>query len=210
MAPDLNLVDLSDYPKQVQLVDGGQVWLRPAGSQDTDRLFSFFRTLPEKDRRYFKHDLSRETIQQWCESADYDQTLPILALERAAGAERVVANGTLHTERHGWSVHVGRIRVQVLAEWRNRGLGQVMLRELTDRAAQRGIDKLQAYVRSDNTDGLRVIRKLGFRKEGLFRKHAVDKKGRPHDVVVFYQDLDDLWKHMEDLNLDLDTPFFVP
>jgi RimJ/RimL family protein N-acetyltransferase len=208
MSSESELTDLRDYPKEFQLTDGSSVWLRPIVAGDVDRVFAFFQDLPEKDRRYFKHDVSRrETIAGWCETIDYDRNLPILAVARSGGSELVVANGTLHTERHGWSVHVGRIRVQVGKAWRNRGLGQLMLRELCDRASIRGIEKLQALVRSDNEDGLRVIRKLGFRKEGTFKQHALDKRGGRHDVVILYQDLEDLWRRMADLNLDLDTPF---
>lgn len=205
------MTDLREYPKEVALSDGSRVWLRPTLPADRDRLFAFFKALPGKDRRYFKHDVSkRETISGWCDNLDYDLTLPILAVSRHGRGEKVVANGTLHTERHGWSVHVARIRLQVHPDYRMRGLGQAMLRELCDRAAMRGIDKIQAQVRADNKEGLRLLKKLGFRREGTFKKHAIAKDGTRHDVVLLFQDLEALWARMEDLNLEMDTPSFLP
>lgn len=205
------MTDLREYPKEVALSDGSRVWLRPTLRGDRDRLAAFFKALPEKDRRYFKHDVSkRETINEWCDNLDFDLTLPILAVSRRGRGEKVVANGTLHTERHGWSVHVARIRLQVHPDYRQLGLGQAMLRELCDRAAMRGIDKIQAQVRADNTEGLRLMKKLGFKREGVFRKHAMAKDGTRHDVVILFQDLEALWTRMEDLNLDMDTPSFFP
>jgi hypothetical protein len=38
----------------------------------------------------------------------------------------------------------------------------------------------------------------------VFRKHATDQQGRLHDVVIYYNELDDLWKKMDDLNIDSD------
>jgi RimJ/RimL family protein N-acetyltransferase len=205
------LMDFGDYPKELDLRDGTRVWLRQSVANDRVRLFEFFKSLSDKERRYFKHDVSkRETIDSWCDNLDYDLTLPILAVTRRGKGEKVVGNSTLHTERHGWATHVARIRVQVLPDMRKRGLGQVLLRELCDRAAMRGIDKIQAHVRADNAAGLKVMRRLGFRKEGVFKDHVIARNGRRHDMVILYEDLEDLWRRMEDLNLDLDTPSLWP
>ena len=141
---------------------------------------------------------------------DYDRLLPIIAVRRKGRGETVIGNATLHTEQHGWSTHVGRIRVQVVPDARNKGLGQVLLKELCDRAEMRGIDKIQAHVRNDNKKGVRLIKKLGFRKEGVFKRHAIDLHGVHHDVLIYYNDLGDLWKRMDDLNLDLDSPSMWP
>jgi len=205
------MMDFREYPKEVLLRDGSKVWLRPMKVDDRDRLFAFFQSLSERNRRYFKHDLSRrETIDKWCDNLDYDRVLPIIAVRRAGRGEKVVGNATLHTERHGWSTHVGRIRVQVAPGTRKLGLGQILLAELCDRADMRGIDKIQVHVRRDNKKGIRLIKKLGFRKEGVFKNHAIDLHGVRHDVLIYCNDLGDLWRRMEDLNLDLDTPSMWP
>jgi len=211
MYDPLEMTDLREYPKEVAMRDGSRVWLRPMTKDDGERVFSFFKALPEKDRRYFKHDVSRRsTIDAWCEGLNYDLTLPILAVTHRGNKDKVVANGTLHSELHGWSTHVARIRLQVHPDFRLLGLGQAMLRELCDRAAMRGVGKIQALVRADNIEGLRLMKKLGFRKEGTFKNHAITKQGARHDVAILFQDLEDLWKRMEDLNMDLDTPTFLP
>ncbi len=203
--------DMREYPKEIALRDGSRVMLRPCTQGDTDILFDFFKALTDRDRRYFKHDVNRrQTIAGWCEDLNYDKVLPLLAVADDGAAAQVVANGTLHTEEHGWSTHVARIRLQVRPSHRRRGLGQAMVRELCDRAHLRGIDKIQAHLRADNERGLRLMRKIGFVDEGVFKKHAVDKRGRRHDIIVLYQDLEDLWRLMEEMNLELDTPSFFP
>jgi RimJ/RimL family protein N-acetyltransferase len=208
MPDQTDLIDLSEYPKQVQLRDGTEVWLRPLRPGDRDRLYAFFKQLPTRDRRYFKHDVSqREVITNWCQSIDYDKVLPILAVLREDDHEQVVADATLHTEQHGWATHVAKIRCVIAKGWRKKGLAKIMLREVYDRAVMRGIQKVQAEIRDDNTRAIALIRRLGFKKEAVLKKHAMDMQGKLHDMIIFYNDLSDLWQKMDDLNIDSD--FFV-
>ena len=205
--PDSNaMIDFSRFPKTHKLDDGREVQVRQLLPEDRDRLFSFFKHLPSKDRRYLRHDVTqREVITNWCSSLDYDRVLPLVALwTDEDGRSRIVADGTLHTDRHGWSTHVGEIRLTIHQMFRNQGLGKIMLRELYDRAVMRGVEKIQAFARDDNENAARLLKRLGFRKEAAFRDHAVDSGGRKHDVTVFSSDLNRLWSNMEDLNIDYD------
>lgn len=200
-----DMTDLADYPKTFELTNGKQVELRPMRPDDRDRLFAFFRNLTAKERRYFKHDVTqREVITNWCANLDYDRVLPILALIREGEHEKIVADGTLHTERHGWSTHVAEVRMVISPKHRKRGLGRILLRELYDRAVSRGVEKIQAMVRDDDETSIQQLKRLGFKKEATFRNHAMDQRNRQHDVVVMYNDLSELWSTMEDLNIDYD------
>ena len=208
MPDQTDLMDLSGYPKQIQLQDGTEAWLRPLRPEDRDRLYAFFKQLPTRDRRYFKHDVSqREVITNWCRNIDYDKVLPILAVVKEDDHERIVADATLHTEQHGWATHVAKIRCVISKGWRKKGLALIMLREVYDRAVMRGIQKIQAEIRDDNTQAIALIRRLGFKKEAVLKKHAMDMQGKLHDMIIFYNDLSDLWQKMHDLNIDSD--FFV-
>lgn len=199
------LMDFSQYPKTFELAKGEKVEIRPMRPEDRDRLFSFFRDLSRRDRRFFKHDVSqREVITNWCTNLDYDRVLPLLALIRQGGHERVVADGTLHTERHGWSTHVAEIRMVIAKKYRKKGLGKILLRELYDRAIERGVEKIQSLVRADDQTAIDLLQRLGFKEEAVFKKHALDHTGRKHDVVVMYNDLGELWRSMEDLNFESD------
>ncbi len=208
MSDQPEMMDFSEYPKGVKLQDDSEVWLRPLRPDDRDRLYAFFQQLPTRDRRYFKHDVSqREVITNWCQNIDYDKVLPILAVAKEDDHERVVADATLHTERHGWATHVAKIRCVIAKEMRKKGLAIIMLREVYDRAVMRGIQKIQAEIRDDNTQAIALIKRLGFKKEAVLKKHAMDMQGKLHDMIIFYNDLSDLWQKMDDLNIDSD--FFV-
>jgi len=205
-----DLVDLSGYPKRIELSDGTRAWLRPMRKNDLDRLLTFFEELPARNRQFFKHDVTRrEVIADWCRDLDYDRVLPILAVVGKGKQERVVADATLHTDRHGWATHVARVRWVVARDMIERGLGRIILRDLLERAAARGIQKIQADIRADNQKAVKLLRRLGFRKEATFRKHAMSSRGRLHDVLIYANNMDDLWQKMEDLNIDSDW-FMMP
>ncbi len=205
MPEEQEMMDFSEYPKTVTLRNKTEIVIRPMRRDDRDRLHVFFKNLPARDRRYFKHDVTqREVITNWCQELDYDRVLPILAIIEKDGVEKVVADATLHTESHGWSTHVAKIRTVIAPKYLKKGLGKILLRELYDRAVMRGIQKIQAEVRDDNTDAIALLKRLGFKKEAVFKKHAMDQKGRLHDMIVLYDDLSDLWKKMDDLNIDSD------
>lgn len=199
------VLELKAYPKTFALTNGRAVKLRPMRPDDRDRLCTFFRTVSSRDRRFFKHDVTqREVITSWCTKLNYAQVLPILAVVTDGEHEKVIADGTLHTERRGWSTHVAEIRMVIGARYRKKGLGRIMLRELYDLAIARGIAKIQSAVRADDESSLFQLKRLGFKKEAVFRRHAVDTQGRKHDVVVMYDDLSELWDSMDDLNIDYD------
>jgi RimJ/RimL family protein N-acetyltransferase len=208
MPKELEMTDLSDYPKKVELKDGTQVCLRPMRKDDRDRLYTFFKNLPARSRRFFKHDVTqREVITNWCRHLDYDQVLPILAIIKDEGHEKVVADSTLHAQRHGWDTHVAQVRWVIAPSMKKKGLSKIILRELYDRAVQRGIQKIQSTIRADDSDAITVLKRLGFRKEATFKKHAMDRRGKLHDILIYFNDLSDLWQKMEDLNIDSD--FFI-
>jgi len=205
MPDEHEMMDFSDYPKRIELTKRKEIWIRPMRRDDRDRLHVFFKDLPARDRRFFKHDVTqREVITNWCKNLNYDQVLPILAVARENDHEHVVADATLHTERHGWATHVARIRAVIAPKYRKKGLGKILLRELYDRAIGRGIQKIQAEVRQDNKDAIALLRRIGFKKEAVFKKHAMDRQGRLHDMIILFNDLSDLWSKMDDLNIDHD------
>ena len=115
------------YPREITLRDGGKLVLRPMVREDGDRLWDFFRRIPPEDKMYLRDDVSRrEVIEEWGRNLDYEHVLPIFALD----GDRVVGDATLHRNKTGWKQRVGTIRIQIAEEFRHRGLGTAMIREM--------------------------------------------------------------------------------
>jgi L-amino acid N-acyltransferase YncA len=173
---------LTAYPKESTLRDGRTVVFKPMTANDGDALLKFFQQVPADDRFYLKEDVSSpKVIQRWAEELDYNRTLPLLAW---VGGD-IVADATLHRTRSLARRHVGEARVVVHPDFRNQGLGTLMLRELATIADDNGIEKLQVQAIAEREDAaIKAAEFVGFIKIATLPNHAKDRDGRPRDVVL--------------------------
>ena len=192
-------MDLSEYPKTCHLKDGTEVTLRPLVADDKFNLLNFFRDLPEKDRLFLKEDITeKEVINRWFENLDYDQILPILA--EAEG--EIVADGTLHMNKYGWSRHVGEIRIVVAEKYQGRGLGSLLAHELVGQAQKAGLEKVQAQVIENEVGAIVMFERIGFQIGAVLKDYVTDIKGGKQNLVIMINDVMELWRKMEDLIQD--------
>ena len=194
-----------DYPKNIQLKDGREVVLRPLTQGDFDRLFSFFRSLPEEDRLYLAHDVSDpDLIRKWTDELDFERVIPLVALEQ----DRIVGDGTLHIASRGWMQHVGQIRLVTARSHRHRGLGAFIARDLVALAAERGLEKLQAHVIEDSVAAVRMFEAVGFNKAVVIKKLVRDQHGTERDLAIMINDVVSLTQTMEVWIQDMMIPAF--
>ncbi len=187
---------LTDYPKEFTLKKGQKVTVRPMVKADQDKLYEFFKNLPEKDRHVLKDDVSKkETIQHWANSLNFDRVLPIVA--ECEG--KIVGDATLHRPLHGWQRHVGEIRVVVAKEYRRMGLATLLCREIFELALKAGLDKIVAEMMADQKEAIRVFQRLGFLKEAVLNQHVMDLLGKKHDLLVMTHHVSDLMEQLSEL-----------
>ena len=73
--------------------------------------------------------------------------------------------------------------VYVDRQSRGKGAGRVAMQELIDESRRRGMWKLLSRVFPENTQSLKLLRALGFREVGVYKKHA-RLDGDWRDVVI--------------------------
>ena len=173
---------LSAYPKVIALRDGTRVTLKPMTQQDGEALQRFFLRIPADERHYLKDDVTApQVIQRWTEEIDYDRALPLLAWVDGA----VIADGTLHRTRAGARRHVGELRIMVAPEYRNLGLGSLMMQELASIANENGLERLVYQAVADKEIGaIRAGEAIGFVPVATLPGHGKDLDGHPRDIVV--------------------------
>jgi len=193
------------YPKQATLKNGRQVVIRPLNEDDFDGLYGFFRALPEDDRLFLRNDVTDpELIRKWVENIDLEHVIPLIALE----GDKVVADGTLHWARHGWTMHVGQIRMVTARTHRGIGLGTLMARELVALAEERGLEKLHVDVIEDNVGSVRMCERVGFKLEAVLKDMVKDQKGTKRNLAIMVSEVTDLGRIMEDWIQDAMVPAF--
>jgi len=177
----MEMIPLDRYPKEITLKDGARVTFRPMVMEDADRLWDFFRQIPPVDKMYFREDVDRrEEVERWSQHLDYDTVLPVLAFSEG----RVVGDATLHRSRKGWKQRVGTVRILIASDFRHRGLGTAMIRELRHLGEKATLHYLLAEVIEEQQAAIRAFEKLGFERMVVYRSYVNDQRGRLHNLVV--------------------------
>lgn len=187
---------LKDYPKEVTMKSGEKLILRPMVKEDEKNLLEFFRRLPEEDRVFLRDDVSdAKVIKAWAENVDYEHVIPILAEFEG----RIVGDATLHRKTTEEPQKIGEIRIVIDKDFRRRGLGAVLAKELYYLALNLKFGKLVAEVFEEQKGVLKMCEVLGFRHERILITRAVDLEGRKRNLVVMIEDVDVLWDAIDDL-----------
>ena len=179
---------LEEYPKEIVLQDGFSCNLRPMTRDDQDALYRFFISLPGDDRKYLRNDATNKIlIEKWCRNLDYNRIFPILAEHE----RKILANATLHRETFGWGKHVGEIRITVAAEFQQRGLGSLLLEELSRLALKGNLEKLCAKVVASRDYVTRAFEKNGFAQAAILKNFVrILYDDNYEDIAVLVKDLD--------------------
>jgi L-amino acid N-acyltransferase YncA len=179
-------IDLNTYRKEARLKDGAKILLRPMVAEDQGALYEFFQAVSKEDARLLRDDVqSTLLIEKWAKNLDYDRTLPILAIKEG----KIIADATINRRRSGWKWHLGTVRVFVHKDYRNVGLGHLMIEELADMAYKLGIEKLLAEIPDISTSAINAFTRAGFYRAAVIPNMAKDRDNMPMDVVVMIKDI---------------------
>jgi RimJ/RimL family protein N-acetyltransferase len=175
--------------------------LRPMQEEDLDRSHRFFLGLPAEDRLHLRMDVTdRGHVRIRMESTDAMEHWRLVALR----GEEIVADATLYQPRYGWMRHTGEIRCIVARPLQGRGLGTRLLSELFQEATRRGVERLFAEVTPDEAPAIRILERLGFRRELVLRDRRRGSDGALRDVVVMTTSIAQLWHRLADLMQSMD------
>ena len=179
-------IDLNTYQKEVSLKDGTKILLRPMVPTDKEALYEFFKAVSEEEARYLRDDVkSRLLIESWAKNLDYSKTLPILALK----GDLIIADATINRRQFGWKWHLGTVRIFVHNDYRNLGLGEIMVDELVRIAYKLGIEKLVLEIPDTNTAVINTFTKVGFHRAALIPNMVKDRQNMPVDLAVMMRDI---------------------
>jgi RimJ/RimL family protein N-acetyltransferase len=175
------MIPLDRYPKEITLRDDARAVLRPMVPEDAGGLWDFLRHLPEIDKSHFHEDVDRrEVVERWAKSLDYDAALPILAIQ----GDRVVGSVTLYRNRTGWKQRIGIVRILIAPDFRHKGLGTALIREIRHLGEKLALNYLLAEVIEEQQAAVRALERMGFEKAVVYRHFVNDRKGRIHNLVV--------------------------
>jgi L-amino acid N-acyltransferase YncA len=155
---------------------------------DRAALERFLEEIPEADRTFLKEDVADpEVVAAWVRPGD--------ARSIALDAGDVVGYVAV-IPLHGWSSHVGEVRIVVDPDHRGRGVGQALARHAVLEALELGVAKLVVEVISDQEALIAMFVALGFEPEALLTDHVRDRSGELRDLLVLAHSVADQWASM--------------
>ena len=187
--------------KTETLKDGTKVTIRNLTIEDLDRLMSFYQSLPEEDIKYLRVDVTnRNIVKQRIEFAEAGDIFRIIALK----GDSIIADGALELTTEEWRRHQGELRVIVAEEFRRKGVGMIIMRELYFLAIEKKVEKVVAKMMKPQVAIRKICKKLGFHEEVLIPDYVKDQTGKPQDLVIMTCDIQELWKELDQFYMDSD------
>jgi len=155
---------------------------------DREALERFLDEIPDADRTFLKEDVADpDVVAAW--------VLPGDARSIAIGDGDVVGYVAV-IPLHGWSSHVGEVRIVVDPDHRGRGVGQALARHAVLEALELGVAKLVVEVIADQEALVAMFVALGFEPEALLIDHVRDRAGELRDLLVLAHSVNEQWASM--------------
>jgi ribosomal protein S18 acetylase RimI-like enzyme len=161
---------------------------RPIAAGDEAALTRFFAHIPDADRTFLKEDVDDpDVIAAWARPG----TARVVAID-----DGEVVGSVAVVPLHGWSSHVGEVRLVVDPQQRGRGIGRGLARQAVIDAVDLGLAKLVVEVIADQTALIGMFQALGFEPEALLADHVRDRTGTVRDLLVLANDVESQFASM--------------
>jgi ribosomal protein S18 acetylase RimI-like enzyme len=155
---------------------------------DRDAVERFVDRVPEGDRTFFKEDVEAPgVLDAWTEPG----TARAVAVQ-----DGEVIGYVAVVPLHGWSSHVGEVRVIVDPAWRGRGIGRALASRALIEAIELDLRKMVVEVVADQEPTIAMFRSLGFDPEALLTNHVCDQSGALRDLMILAHSAEEEWSSM--------------
>lgn len=188
-----------------RISDGQRVVVRAVDRRrDLAPLLAFLSSLPADVRHTLTYDVrDPRVLEARLGQIDEVNHWRVVALLN----DLIVADATLDREAFGWARHIGRFRAVVRPDLELRGLRHILCERLIAVARDAGVERLEGEVLAGHGYEVRVLERLGFVRELTRKAYAKGLDGTLHDVAVLSNDLEVVWRQLEDHLADMDGYF---
>jgi ribosomal protein S18 acetylase RimI-like enzyme len=162
--------------------------IRELEERDQPAVEQFIARIPEADRTFFKEDVAdANVVHAW--------TRPGAARALAVEDGAVIGTSAV-VPLHGWSSHVGEVRLIVDPDCRGRGLGRALARRAVIEAIELDLRKMVVEVVADQEPTIAMFRSLGFDPEALLTNQVRDQSGALRDLMILAHSVEEQWSSM--------------
>jgi ribosomal protein S18 acetylase RimI-like enzyme len=176
--------------------------VEPLEERHLEDLRRFLDGLPERDLTFIKEDVrDHAVVEGWVRRGEPDRRARHFVAVDGAGVLALLSV----VPQHGWSSHVGDLRLVVDPAARHQGLGATLARRALREALDMGLEKVVVEVVAEQTGAVQMFSDLGFRGEALLTCHIRDRGGELRDLLVLAHDVGEEWSAMASLGVEGDV-----
>jgi ribosomal protein S18 acetylase RimI-like enzyme len=165
------------------------------GPDDHDDVVALFAGIPAGEHVFFKETISDpRVVEDWLSAARGCWLVARLA-GTVVGVAAVVPG-------HGWSQHVGELRMIVSPAQRSQGIGAMLARRSLQAAVDLGLEKVTVEALAEQQGVIDLFRGLGFVPEALLADQVRDAAGGVHDLMVLSHPVHGAWGQIDAVGAD--------
>jgi len=180
--------------KKMTLKDGTEITVRELTLDDLENLMKFFTSLPLKDQKYLRIDVTnKEIVKTRISDALHKKDIRLAVLHN----DQIIATGALELSHDDWRRNQGELRLIVAYDYQHKGIGLMLARELYYLAVENGVKKLVVKMMKKQKSARNLVKKLGFSHEVIIPDYVTDKSEKLQDLVIMTCDMKDFWKELE-------------
>ncbi len=180
------MTDLQDrYPRQAE-IKTGKVELTLLTDPTSDELQTFARSLGDEDLLFLSRDLrEQKVLEAWKRDIESGNIFSVQASQDG----KILGTTAVLLDKQSWSAHVGELRIVVVPEARDTGLGRLLIQESFLMGLDLRLEKLTARMMLDQEGAINVFEEMGFKKEAMLIDHVKDSNGKKHDLLMMSHDV---------------------
>jgi GNAT superfamily N-acetyltransferase len=173
------------YPHEAE-IKTGKVALSLLTDPTEEDLQTFASGLSDQDLLFLSRDLREpKVLDAWKRDIAAGNIFSVKATQDG----KILGTTAVLLDKQSWSAHVGELRIVVLPEARDTGLGRILIQESFLMGLDLGLEKLTARMMLDQAGAINVFEEMGFKKEAMLLDHVKDSEGRKHDLLMMSHDV---------------------
>ena len=165
------------------------VTIRNLNRDDVSLSRSFFQSIPESKRKYFRSDVTNVGhLEERCLEAEKGEIVRRIAIMSGT----IVADASLAIESGTWKSGTAYLRLVIDPDHIGKGAQFALAKDMYDVAYDKNLEKIVAKFIRPTKDLMEIYQKLGFRIEGVLPDYVHDQEGKEQDMVIMIASLEDL------------------
>ena len=103
-----------------------------------------------------------------------------------------------------WKIHSCEIRLLVDKDYRRKGLGMLLARELYSIAIKAKVEEIIVKMMKPQKAAISIFKRMGFKQEAVIPDYVKDLKGTKQDLIIMHCNVNEMWKELEEYLKDSD------